>query len=150
MRYKQKDTSDEAWLEFCVDKTLEEISEHFKVAKTTARTRCSTLGIKLRHEKKQERYPGIEEYAKTHTIHECASHYNVNYSTISTYLNIHKIEHKRALTSKNVERVVRKRTGEVQDMIITLCDHYNMSSVARVFGYSKERVRQIYHAAKGE
>ena len=71
MRYKQKDTSDEAWLEFCVDKTLEEITEHFKVAKSTARVRCSTLGIKIRIDKK-EKYPGIEEYARTHTIKECA------------------------------------------------------------------------------
>ena len=54
MRYKHKNTSDEAWLEFCVDKTLEEISEHFKVAKTSAKTRCSTLGIKLRLDKKRK------------------------------------------------------------------------------------------------
>ena len=149
MRYKHKNTSDEAWLEFCVDRTLEEISEHFKVAKTSAKTRCSTLGIKLRLDKK-EKYPGIEEYARTHTIKECALFYNSKYSTIFQYLKVHDIKYKLELTSKGIERVVTKRTGTAHDMIVTLCDYYSIASIAKIFGYSKERVRQIYHEAKGD
>lgn len=147
MRYKKQKTSDEAWLEFCVDKTLEEITEHFKVAKSSARTRCSMLGIKIRKDK-NGKYPGIEEYAKTHTIRECALFYNSNYSTIVQYIRAHDIKYKPELTTKGIERVVTKRTGIAQDMIITLCDSYSMASIAKVFGYTKERVRQIYHEAK--
>lgn len=149
MRYKQKNTSDEAWLEYCINKSLEEVAEHFHVAKTTARVRCSILGIKLRLYKK-EKYPGIEEYARTHTIKECALFYNSKYGTIIQYLKAHDIKYKLELTTKGIERVVTKRTGTAHDMIVTLCDYYNMASIAKVFGYSKERVRQIYHEAKGD
>lgn len=36
-----------------------------------------------------------------------------------------------------------KRTGEAMDMIKTLLDFYTDASIARVFGYSRERIRQI-------
>lgn len=36
-----------------------------------------------------------------------------------------------------------KRTGEAHEMIRELSKTFTMASIARVFGYSKERVRQI-------
>ena len=36
-----------------------------------------------------------------------------------------------------------KRTGEAHDMIKYLSKSFTMASIARVFGYSKERIRQI-------
>lgn len=43
-----------------------------------------------------------------------------------------------------------KRTGEAQDMILTLCDTYSFAAIGRVFGYSRERVRQIYEEKRGK
>ena len=43
-----------------------------------------------------------------------------------------------------------KHTGEAQDMIKTLCATYTDASIARVFGYSKERIRQLRMEAEKE
>lgn len=144
MRYKNGISSDVEWTKFCVNRTAEEVAEHFNVAITTVRSRACALGIKL---KKKERYLGITEYARSHTIRECADKYNVQIGTMTTYMRNNKISHKRELTSKDIERRAIKRTGEAQDMIITLCDFYTYASIARVFGYSTERVRQLYNSS---
>lgn len=36
-----------------------------------------------------------------------------------------------------------KRTGEAQDMIRHLAKTFTMTSIARVFGYTRENIRQI-------
>lgn len=40
------------------------------------------------------KYEGLLEYAREHTIKECAKKYNVSYSAIRTYLLRHNISHK--------------------------------------------------------
>lgn len=148
MRYKNGVSSDASWVKFCVDKTVEEVAEHFNVALTTAKSRASALGIKFKKKEKKERYPGITEYAGSHTVKECAEKYNTKLNTIASYLRSNKISYKKELTSKGIEWRARKRTGEAQDMIVTLCDFYTYASIARVFGYSKERVRQLYNSSQ--
>ena len=37
-----------------------------------------------------------------------------------------------------------RRTGEAHDMIKYLSKSFTKASIARVFGYSAERIRQIY------
>ena len=41
------------------------------------------------------KYEGLEEYAKEHSIKECAQEYNVSYSAIQTYLLRYNISHKK-------------------------------------------------------
>lgn len=41
------------------------------------------------------KYEGLLEYAKEHTIKECAEKYKVSYSAIQTYLLRHNISHKK-------------------------------------------------------
>lgn len=153
MHYKTRPTSDEAWRQY-IDgtKTVEEVAEHFGVQITTARTRASMLGLPLKRKEPRffRDYPGIKEYAVTHTAKEVAEHYGMRLTTVYTMFNSYGIKYKRQTTSKGVARAVQHRTGEAQDMIITLCDFYSQASVARVFGYSKERVRQIYNEAKAK
>lgn len=153
MHYKTRPTSDEAWRQY-IDgtKTVEEVAEHFGVQLTSARTRASELGL---HFKKKEPWlfrnnPGIKEYAATHTADEIAEHYGMKPVNVYSLLNSYGIKYKRKLTSKGVARAVKHRTGEAQDMIVTLCDFYSQASIARVFGYFKERVRQLYNEAKAK
>lgn len=42
------------------------------------------------------KYEGLEAYAKTHTIKECANEYSVSYSVMASYLSRYKIPHKSA------------------------------------------------------
>lgn len=57
---------------------------------------------------------------------------NIKYSTVQT---------KRYDRTKDTSRI--KRTGEAMDMIKTLLMFYNNASIARVFGYSRQRIQQI-------
>lgn len=153
MHYKTRPTSDEAWRQY-IDgtKTVEEVAEHFDVSVSSARNRASVLGLRLK--RREPRFltdnPGIKEYAATHTAEEIAKHYNMKLYNVYTMLNSYGFKYKRKPTSKSVARAVKHRTGEAQDMIVTLCDFYSQASIARVFGYSKERVRQIYNEAKAK
>lgn len=40
------------------------------------------------------KYEDLEEYAKEHSIKECAQEYNVSYSAIASYLSRYRILHK--------------------------------------------------------
>jgi hypothetical protein len=42
----------------------------------------------------------LKEYASTHTIQECADHYNLNVNSTYTLLNQRKIDYKRVLNKK--------------------------------------------------
>ena len=153
MHYKTRPTSDEAWRQY-IDgtKTVEEVAEHFGVQITSARVRASELGLQFK--KKEPRFfrdnPDIIEYAATHTADEIAERYSMKHNAVYTMLNAYGIKYMRKNTSKGVARAVQHRTGEAHDMIVTLCDFYSQASIARVFGYSKERVRQLYNEAKAK
>ena len=147
MRYNKSKETERIWKEYCVDKTIDEIAEHFNVEKGYARQRCCNFGIKVKHIV-TVKYAGLEDYARHHTISEAAEQYNCPKSRIYQYARRHNIEFVREPKKYGVERAVYKRTGEVRDMIVTLCDYYSYASIGRVFGYSRERIRQIWKESK--
>ncbi len=85
----------------------------------------------------------IKEYAKTHTKRELAERFSY------TYQNIHRLCKK-----YNIEVVMQqefKKRGakaERNTMIAYLADKFTYESIGKVFGVTKERIRQIYEREK--
>lgn len=138
--------------DFLQNHTLKETSEAWKITYKYAATLCKKYGVKSKRTKFLTPLVDIEqlkEYGKTHTIRECAEHFNVSYSLINSYKQRFGFVTKRRTGNIMYYSPYNiKRTGEAQDMILTLCDTYNFAAIGRVFGYSRERVRQIYEEKK--
>lgn len=154
MKYSKKETSDDAWIAY-VDgtKTVQEVAEHFNVQVSSARSRASDLHLKFKRELKDRLYielndDEVREYAETHSINEMAIHFGVTYTTLRRYCLIKNIPLLKMRNKNGQERVVEKRNGEVHEMIKVLGDHFSYASIGRVFGYSKERIRQICQEGK--
>lgn len=86
----------------------------------------------------------ILEYAKTHTCAEISSKFDIPYNSLRYVFRKHGIKfYRNKGRISNGNRSSCKRTGEAHEMIRELSKTFTMASIARVFGYSKERVRQI-------
>ena len=143
--------NDEEMKAFLSEHTLTEISELWNISYGYASILCKKYETRPKQTKYRTTLANIDEvaeYGKTHTIKECAVHFNVAESTIVHYKRKYGLSfvHRNGKVCKvNPHKI--KRTGEAQDMIRTLCSTYTDASIGRVFGYSKERIRQIRNEA---
>ena len=86
----------------------------------------------------------IEMELQTMTVNDVAKKYNFSASGLKEWCYARNIGFTTTQKVRKVESVkVRKRTGESMDMIKYLMQEFTDASIARVFGYSKERIRQI-------
>jgi len=91
-----------------------------------------------------------KEELKTYTLGDVAKMHGVNTCNLKNWLIT------RGVTEFPVNKIRKmkpqkitnpaKRTGEAHEMIKYLTTRFTDASIARVFGYSKERVRQIRHS----
>lgn len=85
------------------------------------------------------------DYAKNHLRTELCKHFGICYRTARHYEKLYNVEclKREARVISKPDVVVKKRTGLAHDMIVSLATEYSYASIARVFGYSTERIRQI-------
>jgi len=137
--------------DFIQKHTQTEISEAWNISYGYVSLLCKNYGIKAKREKCRTPIVDIEqlkEYGKNHTITECSRHFNISPNTISSYKKRFKFETKRHCGDTSYNNTCKiKHTGEAQDMIRTLCETYTDAAIGRVFGYSRERIRQIRNEA---
>lgn len=134
--------------EYIKTHTREEIMEKFNVDYYTVNNFCLKVGIRPIPKRNKYDIPeGFEEYAKEHSLCEIARYFNIAYASVILYCRKNNIEY---LTRKpkvgykdNGRKHSIKRSGLAQDMIRELSKTFTDASIARVFGYSKERIRQI-------
>jgi len=86
----------------------------------------------------------MKAFLKDHTMKETASKFGVSYCWLAMQIRDHDLPHARHLASpEKLSTHSCKRTGEAHEMIRVLSETFTYAAIARVFGYSKERVRQI-------
>lgn len=133
-------------LDYVQSHTRNEIAEHFNLTYNQVNNWCrknNAHPLRERHIKFVVTEDFIE-YAKAHTIGQISNKFHVAYATIMSVCkreNIVPLKVKPKHISEYKGSI--KRTGEAMDMIKTLIPIYTDASIARVFGYSKERIRQI-------
>ena len=131
--------------DYIVSHTRKEIMQKFNVNYNYINNFCNRNGIRPIAER--GRYFVTDEmksFLKEHTIKETAYKFHVGYNWLSIKvreLNIPCKRHKSEVDKLSAHSC--KRTGEAHDMIKYLSKAFTKSSIARVFGYSKERIRQI-------
>ena len=133
-------------LEYVLSHTRNEIAEHFNLTYNQVNNWCIKNKIHPLKQR-QEKYKVTDEfieYAKTHTIVQTCNEFHLCYATVQTLCKRYNIEPPKAKLkyTEFVKGSVR-RTGMAMDMIRTLIPIYTDASIARVFGYSRERIRQI-------
>lgn len=86
----------------------------------------------------------LENDLKNMTVNDVANKYGFSTATLKNWCTVRGIEYHTVKRIVKTEiKHVRKRTGESIDMIKYLMNEFTDASIARVFGYSKERIRQI-------
>ena len=140
-------------LEYAKEHTLQEFADRFDLTLATARqfyhyNRISAkTGFKKHGNTLYDRVP-LEvwsEYSKDHVILECMEHFNIKRDEVYRLESKYKVlavRHNK-ISGEEAEKRKIKRTGEMQDMIRYLSNNFTYSAISRVFGYTKERVRQI-------
>ena len=103
---------------------------------------------------------GHEGYIVTHTRKEIMQKFNVNYNCVNYFCvknGLKPIADWLSMKIRDMNLPCKrhnckeaklsthscKRTGEAQDMIRHLAKTFTMASIARVFGYTRENIRQI-------
>ena len=131
--------------DFIVSHTRKEIIQKFNVNYYYLNNFCNRNGIRPIAER--GRYFVTDEmknYLKEHTIKETAYKFHVNYNWLYIKIRDMNLPYKRH-KCKEVKLSTHscKRTGEAHDMIRFLSKTFTMASIARVFGYTRENIRQI-------
>ena len=87
----------------------------------------------------------MKDFLKEHTVKETAFRFHVSYNWLNMKIRDMNLTCKRH-NGKDVNKLSAhscKRTGEAQNMIRYLSKAFTMASIARVFGYTRESIRQI-------
>ena len=95
------------------------------------------------------KYEGLSEYAREHTIKECAKKYNVSYSAIQTYLLRHNISHKEGKKYNDYKHgCINTRLYKIWSNMKTRCTNENNPDYirygARGIDICKEWLNFIY------
>lgn len=131
--------------QFIATHTRKEIAEKFNVNYDHVNNFCNHHGLhpvpeRSRHELTDE----MIEYLKDHTIVDTSVKFNLSYVWLVAKVRRDHIPHAVVKGKVAVDKGYScRRSGEAHDMIRVLSKTFTNASIARVFGYSKERVRQI-------
>ena len=130
--------------DFIVSHTRKEIMQKFNVNYNYINNFCNRNGIRPIAER--GRYFVTDEmknYLKEHTIKDTAYKFHIGYNWLSIKVREMNIPYKRHRSEVKLSVHSCRRTGEAHDMIKYLSKSFTKASIARVFGYSAERIRQI-------
>lgn len=136
--------------EYILTHTRNEIMKHFNLNYNSVNNYC--VRHKLHPVTERKRYELTEEMAKylrEHTLKDTAYKFNVPYTWLIQYVRNNNIKYVRK-TAKEIPLSTHscKRSGETHEMIYELSKTFTYAAIARVFGYTKERVRQICEEGK--
>ena len=130
--------------DYIVSHTRKEIMQKFNVNYNYINNFCNRNGVRPIAER--GRYFVTDEmknYLKEHTIKDTAYKFHVGYNWLSIKVRKMNIPCKRHRSEVKLSAHSCKHTGEAHDMIKYLSKSFTKASIARVFGYSAERIRQI-------
>lgn len=131
--------------DYITSHTRKEIMQKFNVNYNYVNNFCIRNGLKPIAERRRCFVTDeMKAFLKEHTVKETAFRFHVGYDWLSMKIRDMNLPCKRH-NCKEVKLSTHscKRTGEAQDMIRYLSKAFTMASIARVFGYTKESIRQI-------
>ena len=131
--------------DFITSHTRKETMQKFNVSYNYLNYFCVKNGLKPIAERcKYHLTDEMKDFLKEHTVKETACKFHVGYNWLLMKIRNMNLSYKRH-NCKEVKLSAHscKRTGEAQDMIRYLSKAFTNTSIARVFGYTKERIRQI-------
>ena len=130
--------------DFIVSHTRKEIMQKFNVNYNYINYFCLKNGLKPIAERGRYFVTNeMKNYLKEHTIKDTAYKFHVGYNWLSVKVREMNIPCKRHRSEVKLSVHSCRRTGEAHDMIKYLSKSFTKASIARVFGYSAERIRQI-------
>ena len=130
--------------DFIVSHTRKEITQKFNVNYNCVSYFCRKNGLKpLADRCRYFVTDEMKNYLKEHTIIDTAYKFHVGYNWLSIKVREMNIPCKRHRSEVKLSVHSCKRTGEAHDMIRFLSKTFTMASIARVFGYTRENIRQI-------
>lgn len=145
-------------IRYAASHNVKEFADMFGLAVGTAKVFYCRHGISARY-KLEQRWNSIDKekfckYAASHTLNQIACHFHVSSDMARTLCKKFEIEPKSKLLLKDISTEVsrnHRNTATAHTMIKYLAGKFSYGSIGKVFGYSKERVRQICEAdGKGE
>ena len=131
--------------DFIVSHTRKEIMQKFNVNYNCVGYFCRKNGLKpIADRSKYHVTDEMKDFLKEHTVKETAFRFHVNYNWLYIKIRDMNLPYKRH-NGKEVKLSTHscKRTGEAQNMIRYLSKAFTFASIARVFGYTRESIRQI-------
>ena len=131
--------------DFIISHTRKEIMQKFNVNYNCVNYFCVKNGLKPIADRCKYRVTDeMKDFLKEHTIKETAYKFHVNYNWLYIKIRDMNLTYKRH-NGKEVKLSAHscKRTGEAQNMIRYLSKAFTIASIARVFGYTRENIRQI-------
>ena len=131
--------------DYIVSHTRKEIMQEFNVNYNCVNNFCNRNGLRPIAERRRCLVTEeMKDFLKEHTIVETARKFHVGYSWLYMKIRDMNLPHQRH-NCKEVKLSTHscKHTGEAQDMIRYLSKAFTMASIARVFGYTRESIRQI-------
>lgn len=131
--------------DFIVSHTRKEIMQKFNVNYNYVNYFCRRNGLKPIAERgKYHVTDEMKDFLKEHTIKETACKFQVGYNWLYMKIRDMNLPYKRHNCKEaKLSTHSCKRTGEAQNMIRYLSKAFTMASIARVFGYTRENIRQI-------
>ena len=131
--------------DFIVTHTRKEIMQKFNVNYNCVGYFCRKNGIKpLADRCKYHVTDEMKDFLKEHTVTETAYKFHVGCDWLYIKIREMNLPYKRHNCKEaKLSAHSCKRTGEAQDMIRYLSKAFTMASIARVFGYTRESIRQI-------
>ena len=131
--------------DFIVAHTRKEIMQKFNVNYNCVNYFCVKNGLKPIADRCKYRVTDeMKDFLKEHTVAETAHKFHVGYNWLSIKVREMNLPYKRHNCKEaKLSKHSCKRTGEAQDMIRHLAKTFTMASIARVFGYTRENIRQI-------
>lgn len=131
--------------EFIVSHTRKEVMKAFGVNYNYVNNFCRRKNIHPIAERSHRNMTEeMKAFLRGHTIKETAVKFSVPYCWLSSQIRDYDLPHKRhSASAEKLSSGSCKRTGEAHEMIRELSKTFTNAAIARVFGYSRERVRQI-------
>lgn len=131
--------------DFIVSHTRKEIMREFNVNYNCVGYFCRKNGLKpLAGGGKYRVTDEMKDFLKEHTVTETAYKFHVGNNWLYKKIQEMNLPYKRHNCKEaKLSTHSCKRTGEAQNMIRYLSKAFTMASIARVFGYTRENIRQI-------
>ena len=131
--------------DYITSHTRKEIMREFNVNYNCVGYFCRKNGLKpLADRGKYHVTDEMKDFLKEHTVTETAYRFHVGCNWLYIKIRDMNLPYKRHNCKEaKLSAHSCKRTGEAQDMIRYLSKAFTMASIARVFGYTRESIRQI-------